>query len=115
MQVLELPQPTANPEQESALNESNAYFREHGGHPYFIGAQFHPELLSRPIDPAPMFMGLVAAAIQHANPGTNPQQIAPRWLPDPKNDRPVTVYIKHRASEETRFLCEPAVPERSAG
>jgi CTP synthase len=32
-------------------------------HPYFIGAQFHPELTSRPLRPQPMFMGLVAAAI----------------------------------------------------
>jgi CTP synthase len=32
-------------------------------HPYFIGAQFHPELTSRPLRPQPMFMGLVAAAV----------------------------------------------------
>jgi CTP synthase len=32
-------------------------------HPFFIGAQFHPELTSRPLRPQPMFMGLVAAAI----------------------------------------------------
>jgi CTP synthase len=33
-------------------------------HPYFIGGQFHPELLSRPLNPHPMFMGLVAAALR---------------------------------------------------
>jgi len=32
-------------------------------HPYFVGSQFHPELTSRPLRPAPMFMGLLAAAI----------------------------------------------------
>lgn len=32
-------------------------------HPFFIGAQFHPELTSRPLRPQPMFMGLVAAAV----------------------------------------------------
>ena len=32
-------------------------------HPYFVGGQFHPELLSRPLRPHPMFMGLVAASI----------------------------------------------------
>ena len=37
MQVLELPQPG------SANAENNAYVQAHGGHPYFIGAQFHPE------------------------------------------------------------------------
>jgi len=85
MQVLELPQPGA------ANAADNPYVQSHGGHPYFIGAQFHPELLSRPIDPAPMFMGLVAAAVQHANPQTPAEQIAPRWLPDPEKDSPLTV------------------------
>ena len=50
-------------------------------HPYFIGAQFHPELTSRPLKPQPMFMGLVAAAIQHANPDVAPAEISQRWLP----------------------------------
>lgn len=31
-------------------------------HPYFIAAQFHPELKSRPNKPAPLFVGLVEAA-----------------------------------------------------
>ncbi|MCD4823153.1 MAG: CTP synthase [Phycisphaerae bacterium] len=34
----------------------------HGTHPYFVAAQFHPELTSRPLRPQPMFVGLVAAA-----------------------------------------------------
>ncbi len=42
MQVLELPQ---------------------SEHPYFVGAQFHPELTSRPLRPQPMFVGLVEAAL----------------------------------------------------
>ena len=33
-------------------------------HPYFIAAQFHPELTSRPLRPQPMFKGLVKAAIE---------------------------------------------------
>ena len=49
-------------------------------HPYFIGSQFHPELTSRPLDPSPMFMGLVAAAMQHANPDLSADQIPSRWL-----------------------------------
>lgn len=60
MQILELPQKV---------------------HPYFIGAQFHPELTSRPLTPQPMFMGLVAAAIAHANPDLPADQISTRWLP----------------------------------
>lgn len=33
-------------------------------HPFFIAAQWHPELTSRPLRPHPMFMGLIAASIQ---------------------------------------------------
>jgi CTP synthase len=44
MQVLELPRQT---------------------HPYFVAAQFHPELTSRPLRPQPMFVGLVRAAVEH--------------------------------------------------
>lgn len=33
-------------------------------HPFFIAAQFHPELTSRPLGPQPLFMGLVAATLQ---------------------------------------------------
>lgn len=50
-------------------------------HPYFIGAQFHPELTSRPLRPQPMFMGLMAAAIQHAHPDLEPDTTRSRWLP----------------------------------
>ena len=33
-------------------------------HPYFIASQFHPELKSRPDNPAPLFVGLVKAALK---------------------------------------------------
>jgi len=32
-------------------------------HPYYVGTQAHPELRSRPTDPHPLFLGLIAAAI----------------------------------------------------
>ncbi len=32
------------------------------GHPFFVGVQFHPELLSRPLRPHPLFMAFVKAA-----------------------------------------------------
>ena len=39
-------------------------------HPFFIAAQFHPELTSRPLSPQPMFVGLVKAALEkHATQG----------------------------------------------
>lgn len=32
-------------------------------HPFFMGVQFHPEFQSRPMQPHPLFMGLIKAAI----------------------------------------------------
>jgi len=31
-------------------------------HPFMVGSQFHPEFLSRPMKPHPLFVGLVKAA-----------------------------------------------------
>lgn len=39
-------------------------------HPFFIAAQFHPELTGRPLRPQPMFMGLLAAALKRKYPGS---------------------------------------------
>jgi CTP synthase len=36
---------------------------ELAGHPYFFGVQYHPEFLSRPESPHPLYLGLVRAAI----------------------------------------------------
>ena len=49
-------------------------------HPYFIGAQFHPELTSRPLRPQPLFMGLVAAAIARSRPEAARDADVSRWL-----------------------------------
>ncbi len=55
MQVLELAQP---------LDAHAAAVADVPTHPFFIAAQFHPELTSRPLGPQPLFMGLVAATLQ---------------------------------------------------
>ena len=34
-------------------------------HPYFIACQFHPEFLSRPLQPHPLFLGLIKASINY--------------------------------------------------
>jgi CTP synthase len=71
MQVLELP--TSDPQDREGIS-----------HPYFIGAQFHPELTSRPLQPQPMFLGLVAAAIRRRQErGSAWGQSAP-WQSDPE-------------------------------
>lgn len=40
---------------------------EHKTHPYMIAAQFHPELISRPFTPHPLFRDLIGAAILQEN------------------------------------------------
>jgi CTP synthase len=39
---------------------------EVAGHPWFIACQFHPELKSRPMAPAPLFASFIEAAARHA-------------------------------------------------
>lgn len=34
------------------------------GHPFFVGVQFHPEFRSRPLNPHPLFIEFIAAAIK---------------------------------------------------
>ncbi|MBX3356014.1 MAG: CTP synthase [Phycisphaeraceae bacterium] len=48
-------------------------------HPYFIGAQFHPELTSRPLRPQPLFAGLVAAALCRVRPEVANEPAIARW------------------------------------
>ncbi len=47
-----------------ALNQPIMQILELPSHPFFMGAQAHPCLTSRPLKPHPMFVGLVAAAMQ---------------------------------------------------
>ncbi len=77
MQILELGQPG---DTELASEGSSPVTT----HPFFLGAQFHPELTSRPLHPQPMFMGLVAAAIQRKARATDPGMVR---VGDPDVDR----------------------------
>jgi CTP synthase len=36
-------------------------------HPWGIGVQFHPEFLSKPVRPAPLFASFIGACVQHAS------------------------------------------------
>jgi CTP synthase len=42
-------------------------FIEVADHPYFIATQAHPELISRPDNPHPLFVGFVQAAARQAS------------------------------------------------
>jgi len=39
-------------------------------HPWFVGVQFHPEFLSRPTRPHPLFLAFVHAAVTTPREGT---------------------------------------------
>jgi len=58
-----------------APNQPIMQILELPSHPFFIGTQAHPCLTSRPLNPQPMFVGLVAAAMQRHYPDEK--------LPDP--------------------------------
>jgi CTP synthase len=45
-------------------------------HPYFVATQAHPEFLSRPTRPHPLFSGLIAAAIERSRVATAGQPVA---------------------------------------
>lgn len=32
-------------------------------HPFYVGTQFHPEYLSRPLKPSPPFLGFILASV----------------------------------------------------
>ena len=47
-------------------------------HPYFIASQFHPEFKSHPLFPAPLFVGLVKASLEHKNKSHRPREHTPK-------------------------------------
>lgn len=47
-------------------------------HPYFVGCQFHPEFRSRPLDPHPLFVTFIRAAVEHAMRGEKREVAAAR-------------------------------------
>lgn len=44
---------------------------EVAGHPFMVGTQFHPEFLSRPNEPHPLFVGFIQAADRQNEPALN--------------------------------------------
>ena len=68
MQVLEFPR-----DGETRPDGSDAPIT----HPYFMAAQFHPELTGRPLRPQPLFLGLLAAALQRRYPEAEIAPVVP--------------------------------------
>ena len=67
-----------------APNQPIMQILELPGHAFFMGTQSHPELTSRPMRPAPLFVGLVAAARK-------------RKCSDSKTDEPLAAVEKVRS------------------
>ena len=67
MQVLELEQPGVR-----SVADASGAAASATGHPFFVAAQFHPELTGRPLRPQPLFMGLLDAAIRRKYPDSEP-------------------------------------------
>ena len=53
-------------------------------HPFMVGSQFHPEFLSRPNAPHPLFLALIQSALDHQ-----------KLRATPTNN-----HVKHTVSEE---------------
>lgn len=52
-------------------------------HPYYVGVQYHPEYLSRPLKPSPPFMGLILASVDKLKSYLNKGcRLSPRELSD---------------------------------
>jgi len=92
MQVLELPQQAEGGDDGDGQGDGPAG----ASHPYFIAAQFHPELTSRPLRPQPLFMGLVASAIRRKFEGDESawktltrEPTLGRWLRDVRSGQAV--------------------------
>ncbi len=86
-------------------------FIELRGHPFWIGTQAHPEFKSRPNRPAPLFSGLVAAALTRAS-QRNPQSCASQQS-DPPHPAPQDSGTQRR-NPELRNTQHPDPQQRNS-
>lgn len=62
------------------------------GHPYYVGTQYHPEYLSRPLKPSPPFLGLILASVGKLNSYIQRGcRLSPRNLSDVSSDEEETL------------------------
>ncbi|KAG2685044.1 hypothetical protein I3760_10G106300 [Carya illinoinensis] len=71
-------------------------------HPYFIGVQFHPEFKSRPGNPSPLFLGLIAAASDAVLQGYGSQRNVPNGVGN--DNSKLKVYQNGSATKPTIAL-----------
>lgn len=57
------------------------------GHPFYVGVQYHPEYMSRPLKPSPPFMGFILASVNKLQTFINHGcRLSPRNLSDESSD-----------------------------
>ena len=65
------------------------------GHPYFVGVQYHPEYISRPLNPSRPYLGLILAAsgklTTYVNKGC---RLSPRESDSEISDEEVASYVR---------------------
>jgi CTP synthase len=66
-------------------------------HPFFVASQFHPEFLSRPLKPAPLFVGFVRAALVQQQ-----QQQQQEQQKKEKKDEVVVVVTEQPQQQESK-------------
>lgn len=83
-------------------------------HPYFVATQYHPEYLSRPLNPSPPFLGLILAAegrlksyIDRGCP------LSPRQLSDASSDEDETVNGLSRITNNFEALKIPGATQET--
>ncbi len=80
-------------------------------HPFYMGTQAHPELTSRPLNPQPMFLGLVHAALCRAYPDYTTPLVYPAErtaVETPPDDRPADDGAPRERSEADHATPSPA-------
>lgn len=76
-------------------------------HPYYVGVQYHPEYLSRPLKPSPPFMGLILASVgklqSYLNHGC---RLSPRVMSDISSGETMDKLFKRGLSTSTSFFVD---------
>ena len=106
----------------NVLNLTEVFFCL-AGHPYFVGVQYHPEYLSRPMAPSAPYLGLILASGGKLKGFiSRGYQLSPRasyeYDPDDELDDEVTqalgrVELGHEYNTESRSASAVFMPTKS--
>lgn len=85
---------------------------ELSSHPYYVGVQYHPEYLSRPLKPSPPFMGLILASAgklkSYLNRGC---RLSPREMSENSSGELLCIFFLSRKLSNSHLLCAAQLPQ----